>query len=235
MRIECAWEHNGNDTLLHAVNLPGAFTRGATKAEALQKMEQEARAYLRWRGDAVPETLSAEIVQDVPSALDIRDADSDILLPGEADPLTPEEYAGLKKLALKSAGDFLQLYEAIPHKDRSENPVRKTFYGQVPCTAEEMYRHTKNVNAYYFGEIEVDADNSGNILECRRRGFEMLEAKPGYLENPVMEGSYGEAWTLRKVLRRFLWHDRIHARAMYKMALRTFGDGSVPDIFAFTE
>lgn len=40
-------------------------------------------------------------------------------------------------------------------------PARKTFYGAVPRTAEEMYVHTKNVNAYYFGEIGVEAGNDG--------------------------------------------------------------------------
>ncbi len=134
---------------------------------------------------------------------------------------------------MKSAADFLALYEAIPDKHRSSAPTRQTFYGQVPRTAEEMYQHTKNVNDYYFAEIGVEADNEGTILECRRRGFEALEAQPDFLQNPVFDGSYGEAWSLRKVLRRFIWHDRIHARGMVRMAEKTFGAGAVPDIFCF--
>ena len=39
----------------------------------------------------------------------------------------------------------------------------------------------------------------------------------------------GELWTMRKVLRRFLWHDRIHARAMWRMARRTFPEAEIPD------
>ena len=64
---------------------------------------------------------------------------------------------------MKSAKDFLALYESIPDKSAIAITERKTFYGQVPRTADEMYEHTKNVNEYYFGEIEVDADNSGSI------------------------------------------------------------------------
>ena len=96
-----------------------------------------------------------------------------------------------------------------------------------------MYQHTKNVNAYYFGEIGVDADNEGTILDCRRRGFEQLEQVPNFLNNSVFEGSYGESWSLRKVLRRFLWHDRIHAKAMYRMAIKTFGGHEIPNLFHF--
>lgn len=70
-------------------------------------------------------------------------------------------------------------------------------------------------------------------MECRRRGFEALEKRPDFLANPVVEGSYGEYWTLRKVLRRFIWHDRIHAKAMYRMAAGIFGAENIPNPFFF--
>lgn len=139
----------------------------------------------------------------------------------------------MKALALKSAKDFLALYESIPNKSATAIAERKTFYGQIPRSAAEMYEHTKNVNEYYFAEISVDADNGGNIYECRKHGFESLEAKPDFLQNTVMEGSYGEFWSLRKVIRRFVWHDRIHARAMYRMAVRLFDENAVRNMFEF--
>lgn len=125
------------------------------------------------------------------------------------------------------------MYEAIPDKNKSCLPVRKTFYGQVPRTASEMYEHTKNVNDYYFGEIGVETDHEGTIVDCRQRGFVLLEGQPDFLKNIVSLGSYNEEWSLRKVLRRFIWHDRIHAKAMYRMAVRTFG-GDIPNVFHFT-
>lgn len=233
MKIECVWEHNGEDTLLYAGSLPGAYTRGESLETALRKMNREAISYLRWTGAPDPERVAVEIVQERVSSLEIRDADSDVLFESEKAPLSFEEYAQLKALALKSAEDFLALYEAVPDKTRSCLPVRQTFYGQVPRTAEQMYIHTKSVNSYYFGEIGVEADNEGSIADCRRRGFAALEAMPDFLANPVVCGCYDEDWTLRKVLRRFLWHDRIHARAMYRMACNTFGSKLMPNIFIF--
>lgn len=156
-----------------------------------------------------------------------------MLFESECSPLTTEEYEKLKTLALKSAKDFLALYESIPDKNRAASPERKTFYGQVPHTANEMYEHTKNVNAYYFGEIDVGADNDGNIYECRKRGFKALEVKIAFLQNAVIEGSYGEDWSLSKVLRRFIWHDRIHAKAMYRMGVTVFGTENVVNPFLF--
>lgn len=233
MKIECVWEHNGDDTLLYTANFPGAYARGENLAAAMEKMPAEICSYLAWLERDVPEDLTVEVIQEASCSLNISDADSDVLFASEKTPLTREEYVQLKKLVLKSASDFHSLYEAIPDKNRSGAPERKTFYGQVPRTAEEMYVHTRSVNEYYFAEIGADADNNGTILTCRQRGFETLEATADYLANNVIEGSYGEFWSLRKVLRRFLWHDRIHARAMYRMAVREFGAGSVPDIFKF--
>ena len=233
MIIYCVWEHNGNDTLLYAVDYIGAYTRGESLEIAKAKMPGEILSYLKWLGEDTSDNVEVVIVEEKGSDLAIKDADSDVLFENEKVPLTSDEYEKLKALALKSAKDFLALYESIPNKSATAIAERKTFYGQVPRTADEMYEHTKNVNEYYFAEIAVDADNGGTIYECRRRGFEALEAKLDFLKNDVTEGSYGEDWSLRKVLRRFIWHDRIHARAMYRMAVKVFGAENVANPFCF--
>ncbi|MBQ7161041.1 MAG: hypothetical protein IJR90_04980 [Clostridia bacterium] len=233
MKINCVWEHNGNDSILYADSYAGAFTRGASKEEAIRKMPEEIRRFRSWLGEAPPDDYEIEIVQEKSSDLQIKDADSDVIFEAEKEPLSAEEYRYLKSLALKSAVDLLALYDSFPDKRRTALPSRKTFYGPVPRTAEEMYMHTKNVNEYYFSEIGVAADNEGTIVSCRARGFESLESIDGFLSLGPVTGSYGEEWSPRKVLRRFIWHDRIHAKAMYRMGILTFGTGAIPDIFGF--
>ena len=233
MTINCVWEHNGNDTLLYAIDHIGAYTRGESLEIAKAKMPGEIVSYLKWLDEDTTDNMEIIIAGEKDSELAIKDADSDVLFESEKPPLTADEYKKLKALALKSAKDFITLYESIPDKSATASAERKTFYGNVPRSAEEMYEHTKNVNEYYFAEIDVDADNNGNIFECRKRGFELLEAKADFLNNAVIEGSYGEDWSLRKVLRRFIWHDRIHARAMYRMAIKVFGAENVANPFCF--
>lgn len=233
MKIHCVWEHNGDDSLLYAADFPGAFARGTSLHAALERLPGELRAYLRWAGKPIPDAFELEIAQEKPSALTIRDADSDVIFDSERPVLSEREYLDMKALALKSARDFQALYDAMPDKDLSVLPPRETFYGPLPRTAREMYMHTKNVNNYYFGEIGVDVDNDGDIEACRVRGFAALELQPAYLDNAAYTGSYDEEWSLRKLLRRFIWHDRIHARAMWRMGRRTFGASAVPDVFGF--
>ena len=233
MVTDCIWEHNGEDSIIYSGGYIGAYARGESREAAMAKMPGELRSYCNWLGMPAPTEYDFYISQEKPSELEIKDADSDVIFRYEEIALSLEEYNMLKSLALKSASDFISLYEALPDRDNSCLPPRKTFYGAVPRTAREMYEHTKNVNAYYFGEIGVETDNDGSILECRIRGFELLEEKPDFLENRVFDGSYGEQWSLRKLLRRFVWHDRIHAKAMYRMALKTFPDAFIPNIFKF--
>ena len=199
----------------------------------MSKMRAEIDAYSLWRGQARGCETDVDVIQEKDSNLQIADADSDILFNSEKAPLSREEYEELKSLVLKSAKDFYDLYSSIANKDESCLSQRQTFYGAVPRTAQEMYEHTKNVNAYYFGEIGVDVDNEDTIYDCRKRGFERLEQTPGFLNNVVFAGSYDELWSLRKVMRRFLWHDRIHAKAMYRMAVKTFGAFGVDNTFQF--
>ena len=227
------WEHNGDDTLLYSEECIGAFTRGKSLEEAIEKIPDEINSYLNWRKEPALENITIEIIQEKNSNLQIKDADSDVIFDTETSPLSIEEYLQLKEMVLQSALDFYKLYLSIPDKNVSCIPKRNTFYGAVSRTAQEMYEHTKNVNVYYFGEIGVDSDNEGTIYECRERGFELLEKTEGFLDNPVFEGSYGEMWSLRKMLRRFLWHDRIHAKAMYRMAVKTFGSDCVENVFGF--
>lgn len=235
MELSCVWEHNGGDTLLYAVELPGAYARGESLEAALTKMEREVRSYLLWRDGTAPDAVAVTVAQEAACELTVSDADSDVLFDAERPPLTRGEYKSLKALALRSAADFLALYKSVPDPDRSVLPPRRTFYGAVPRTAREMLAHTQSVNSYYFAEIGVDADNGGTILSCRRAGFDALERQQDFLSNPVFDGSYGESWTLRKLLRRFLWHDRIHARALLRMADRTFGPGTAADPFRFRQ
>ena len=155
MKVKCVWEHNGNDTLLYSVNYIGAYTRGESLDVAIAKMPGEVVSYLKWLDLDISESIEVIIVGEKNSDLNIKDADSDVLFEDEKNSLTTEEYQKLKALALKSAKDFLVLYESIPDKKATAIPERKTFYGNVPRSADEMYEHTKNVNEYYFAETQI--------------------------------------------------------------------------------
>ena len=236
MIIKAVCEYNNGGCLVYAENFPGAFVRGRNYENAIAKFPKEMENWLDWAngGFENEEPFEIKLVQEKKNDdLRICDADSDVIFDSEREPLTKEEYNKLKILALRSAMDFERLYDSVPDKKMNIVPPRETFYGKIPSTAEEMYNHTMNVNSYYFGEIGVEAENGPDILSCRQKGFAELEKQENFLENKVFDGSYGEEWSLRKVLRRFIWHDRIHTRAMYRRAYEAFWDSDIDNVFCF--
>lgn len=235
MIIKAVCEYNDEGCLVYAENFPGAFVRGRNYENAAAKFRKEIESWLDWaKGDAeIDSPLKIELVEEKKSELRISDADSDIIFESERKPLTKEEYNRLKILALRSAMDLERMYDSVPDKNMNIVPPRETFYGKIPSTAKEMYDHCMNITEYYFGEIGVDAENGPDILSCRAKGFSELEKHEDFLQNRVFDGSYGEEWSLRKVLRRFIWHDRIHAKAMYRRAYEAFWDADIDNVFRF--
>lgn len=232
--VNIVMEYNDKGYMLFAENYPGAFMRGKTKEEALGKVPTEILSYNTWRGCAAPQPgTPIVIVQEWKTNLDVADADSEVLFDSERTPLTQSEYVSLKTLVLKSAEDFRTLHDSIPDHNLTTRPARKTFHGDVPLTADAMIEHTNNVTQYYAAQLGIQLENVPDICENRLNAMNRIELLPGYLDPAVVLGDYGEWWSLKKVLRRFIWHDRIHARAMYRMAVSLWGKGVVEDPFCF--
>ena len=230
--LRAALEYNDKGCLLWSLDCPGAFSRGKDRSEAAAKLPADVEAFCRWAGWAVPEGDVLVTEEKHQPEMAVEDADSDLLFGSESQPLSRDEYDALRGLVLKSARDFETLYSSVPDPDTPLGEERRTFYGGYPNTARKMYDHTNSVTAYYVGEVGAEVDNLSGFYENRLNGLNALERIPGFPDLPVVEGSYGESWSVRKVLRRFLWHDRIHARAMYRRAKVIWGD-RIADPFRF--
>jgi len=76
-----------------------------------------------------------------------------------------------------------------------------------------------DVQLYYLKNIEASAAIGPDIVEGRLCTIEAIRAKYSAEGNRLYE-SPEEKWTVRKVMRRLIWHDRIHARAIERMDKR---------------
>ncbi len=234
MIIPAVCEYNEGGCLIYADNLPGAYVRGETENQALAKFDGEVRSYLRWCGKKteLSEPVEVEIVQRKKSDLHICDADSDVLFASEQETLTLEEYQKLKMLTLRSARDFNKIYQAIGNPNISNRTPRTSFYGAVPRTPQEMYEHTNRTTAYYAAAFGIEMDNAADIYANRMLLFSEIESIEDFLAGKIYIAPDGEQWTIRKLLRRLLWHDRIHAKAMWRTATALWGS-AIPNPFYF--
>lgn len=223
MIIRTIIEYNDDGYMIFAENFPGAFSRGKTREEALDKLVGEVKQYVLWStGMKCSDDCSIEIVQEEKSDACISDADTTIIFDSEKLPLTFDEYQYTKSLVLKSAMDFRTLYDSIPDVKKTTLAARKTFYGNIPRTPEEMYIHTNEVTKSYLDGLAF-IENDTDIYFNRIVAFQQIEQVSNYLDNSVYIHMYGEPWSLKKAMRRFLWHDRIHAKALYRVAVRLWG------------
>lgn len=207
------YEHNDKGVLLWAARFPGAFARGKDFEEAAAKMPVVCRQYRLWAGAGCPQSgEKVEVLHEFKTALAVEDADSDALFPEERLPMTMAEYINLKALCLKSARDFMLEYQSIPQKE-----------------------HTNNTLAYYAAGVGIEMDTLPDFVENRQQLLQKLEELPAFLSNRVYTADDKELWTVKKVLRRLLWHDRIHARAMYRRAVSFWSRERIENPFGFSK
>ena len=236
--IEVIAEYNEKGAMLWADAYPGAYSRGEPVSMALEKFPKALSEYAEWaHGAPMPNLAESDFVvtHAYQTDLHVDDADSDVLFPSERLPMDMTEYTQKKQLCIRSAMDFEKLYVSIPQKDRALRKSRRTFYGKIPCSAREMTEHTNNTLEYYADAFGVPFETEGGFVEDRKRFFSAIESMPDFLAPRVFTARDGELWTLKKFLRRILWHDRIHAHALYRLAITFWSKDRIANPFCFSE
>ncbi len=221
MKINYIWEHNNNDTLIYFPDYIGAFVRGENKNVALKKANKEIISYMNWlKLDCKLENPTYNMIQEHSTKLSVCDADTEIIFKSEKSSLNYSEYKRLKDLSIYSALSFKQLYNSIENKLIKNPNSHITFYGNMPSTPKEIYDHTKEINEFYFSKINIQIESNQDILKERIMAFETFEKSQKIISNEVYNDNDNEEWTISKICRRFIWHDRIHAKSMYKLATK---------------
>jgi hypothetical protein len=219
--VGVALETNGKGYVGFLVELPGAYVRGRTREEALSKVDAEVRSYLRWLGAKHTRAGPvARVVQEHRCTLMVDDADSEILLDADKGRMGKKEFTWMRALALHSGETFAKVFEGAKLKDWvDESRVRSTFYGPNPKTIREISDHVNGTQWYYLSRTRTRfvKNQKLSFLEIRQYCLGRIDALYGKNNNFNVYDVDNELWTLKKLLRRFVWHDRIHSKAILRM------------------
>ncbi len=232
-------ETNGRGFMGFIVELPGAFVRGPVENEALSKVQREADSYLRWVGSQARPSLKTRVVQTHRCKLMVEDADSEILLDADRNYVSDQEFRGLVELVKYSGLAFTRLFDSAALKDWvDEARVRKTFYGQNKKTIREIVDHVKRTQFYYLSRTGVSfkENEAQPFMKVRGVCVDHLTSLYGENGNVKAYNVDNEDWTLKKILRRFVWHDRIHGKAIVRILEKEKAQdliGSYDDPFGF--
>jgi len=217
--VSIAFETNGKGYMGFIVELPGAFVRGRTEEEAIAKVNREVNLYLKWLTLEQQHDYTIEVVQIHRSSLMVEDADNEILLDADKKMLDEEEFQSLINLVWDSGETFFNLFANSKFKDWIDKArVRKTFYGENPKTIQEIFSHVKDCQYYYLSRTKITSEEKEEDF-IKIREFCLAEIEKIYHKNnnSLIFNVDSELWTLKKILRRFIWHDRIHGKAITRI------------------
>ncbi len=218
-RISVALETNGRGFIGFIAQLPGAYVRGKNEEEALSKVDGEVRSYARWLAVEAPVDYDICVSQRHHCSLMVEDADSEILLDGDRSAMNDHEFKELHELATYSGETIYRLYKNAELRDWvDESRVRKTFYGETPKTIQEIFGHVNGTQYYYLSRADLmSRERTSDFLQARHDCLSRLQEFFEQQDNDRIFHVDNEEWTLRKVLRRFVWHDRIHAKSIVRI------------------
>ena len=231
-KLSVALETNGKGFMGFIVELPGAFVRGPDEPSALSKVLAEAQSYLRWLHDSDKISIQPQVVQQHSCSLMVEDGDCEILLDSDKGFVGHSEWMQLMDLVKYSGQTFNTLFEHTQFKDWvDEARVRQTFYGANKKTIKEIFDHVKRTQYYYLSRTGQRAiEEEGESLPSSRD--ECLKALNKLFDKQSNSKVYtvdNEDWTLKKIMRRFIWHDRIHGKAIVRILDKQKGQGLISD------
>ncbi len=143
-----------------------------------------------------------------------------ILLDDDSRAISQSDFQHLVELATYSGLTFTKLYDSARLKDWvDEARIRTTFYGDNKKTINEIFYHVKRTQYYYLSRTgpSFREDEAEPFMNIRNYCLETLDGLFRENGNAKLYGVDDEKWTLKKVLRRFIWHDRIHGKAITRI------------------
>lgn len=202
------------------LDLPGCFASGASRQEALEHLQQALTDYHTWlrRHDDYTPEVHGPFIFDIKETFQITyQADYEInsfFLP-DAQPATDEDIEWALALMGWQREDVLERVSGLSDEALDWKPTRDP----ESLSIREHLDHIAQAEVWYMGRLDetppriVVADLPGPTLDrfqrVRQAAVMRVKTYPKELRGKVFTHQ-GEQWSLRKVLRRAVWHERDH-------------------------
>jgi len=214
--------------MAHAMDLPGCIARAETREAALSQVPQAIREYHAWlrrHGEAVLppcEPLELRVGGEARGSGPFDPGDAAALFPPDCEPISREEIECFFCLMAYSRSDLLGLALGLPDE------LLDWERGPGSFSIRRVLRHVGNAEEWYVSRIvpvdrlplEWQDDEAMPTFEFlameRRTALAQLRAldteqRSGMFRPSAWTDHPEEPWTARKVLRRFVEHEREHS------------------------
>ena len=202
------------------LDLPGCFASGASRQEALEHLQQaltDYHAWLRRHDDYTPE-VHGPFVFDIKETFRITyqdDYEINSFFSPDAEPATEEDIEWALALMGWQREDVLERVSGLSNDALDWKPT----HAPEHLSIREHLDHIAQAEVWYMGRLDemppriVVADLPGPTLDrfqrVRQAAVMRVKTYPKELRGKVFTHQ-GEQWSLRKALRRAVWHERDH-------------------------
>jgi predicted RNase H-like HicB family nuclease len=216
MTYSITLERGANGTYLAWVDdLPGCAVRAPSRAEVLEKLPGAINEFVAWTGQAAPEAVEIEVVEEVESAIE-ADEDTEVLISADRAALTEQDWSQLRESLAKSRSELVALLAGLADdeleskREESERTVREEI--EHVAFVELMY-------AMWTFDLRSREGLAEFLSWTRKVSEERMQqlAAQGATDLTWAEWAGAprpEPWTARKAARRLLWHELLHLRAL---------------------
>jgi predicted RNase H-like HicB family nuclease len=217
--------------MAHVPELAGCFAVGSTREEALERLRRAITEYLTWLAalgeTGAPSAETAEVEVEV--AEEVSTDGSYPRQPGEPlafftadeEPLSHHDLQTAMRLMERARRDLLEFLRDVPNEILQWRP------GPHEWSVAETLLHMAQAEASYIARLEEQSEPTPfpQLAAIRSWAYHRL----GRLTDPELSRvtvHRGERWSARKVLRRFLEHDRAHTAYIRGLLARYRRDSS---------
>jgi predicted RNase H-like HicB family nuclease len=215
LRLYC--EDIDGRSVLYALDLPGCYAEGMSEDEALERFPLAWASYADWlvsHGDLAPERPERfTIVERFASYILLDGYEVNALFAPERHPPSRSFIARCQRLLGFSRADLLTTWQAIP-ADRQDSPA-----AAGERTPQQILDHLARAEWWYQTHIAEHAERP--LIDDPGESLTQLVGVRSSLLNwlstasdeelRAISVSDEEEWSVRKVLRRALWHERTHS------------------------
>ncbi len=214
-----------NNWVAWAFELPGCYARGPTRDEAVAQAPFAVRELIQrlrkagWTGqgyDNISESSVAEEFRAYPFGEDYL---VNAFFENDRIPLINDdiEYADL--LLGLNRGELLEIMQGMSQEEM-ERPIE----GEVQGNIYGIIRHIGTAEWWYWDRLDMAFHRAERPIELedllrkvRRFTLDMLRTMLFDTRTAVKQG---ERWSARKLLRRTVWHERVHTLQIRRYLLR---------------
>src|SRR5579883_384691 len=208
-------------TLALILDLPGCFANGATRQEALGALQNATAAYHAWlrKHDDYAPDVHGPFVFNVKEVFQITHEGAyeiNSFFAPDAEPATDEDIEWALTLMGWQREDVLERVGTLSDEVLDWRPPDAP---DDALSIRQMLEHVAQAEVWYMGRLDetppqiVVANIPGSTLDrlqrVRQAAIMRIKSYPKEFRGKVLTHQ-GEQWSLRKALRRTVWHERDH-------------------------